>query len=156
MKLKVKFLRDGAKVPQRAHPADAGADVFYCFNPDERNHCIGEENEYWIGPRDSCLVPTGLRIEIPPGYMLEVKKKSGIASKRCLIVGACVIDSGYDGEVFINLHNLGHTTQKIFPGDKVAQVVLIPIETCDFVAVDEPINNQSSRGDGGFGSTGDR
>lgn len=88
--------------------------------------------------------------------MLEAKNKSGMASKRRLVVGACVIDAGYDGEIFINLHNLGHTTQKIFPGEKVAQLVLIPIETCGFVVTEEEINTGSARGAGGFGSTGER
>lgn len=156
MNLKVKLLREGAKPPLRAYPTDAGADVFYCRNPQERNHCIGEENEYWIGPKDSCVIPTGIKVEVPEGYMLEVKNKSGIASKRRLVVGACVIDSGYDGEVFINLHNLGPTTQKIYPGDKLAQVVLVPISTCGFEVVDGEINQDSFRGSGGFGSTGDR
>ena len=64
--------------------------------------------------------------------------------------------SGYDGEIYINLHNLGHTTQKIFPGEKVAQLVLIPIETCGFVVTEEEINTGSARGAGGFGSTGER
>jgi dUTP pyrophosphatase len=88
--------------------------------------------------------------------MLEVKNKSGIASKRQLVVGACVIDSGYDGEVFINLHNIGRSTQRIYPGEKVAQVVLVPIETCGFVATDGVLNESTLRGDGGFGSTGVR
>ena len=87
--------------------------------------------------------------------MLEVKNKSGIASKRSLIVGACVIDSGYDGQVFVNLHNIGLSEQMIKPGDKLAQLVLIPIETCDFVVTDAKLNDDSSRCEGGFGSTGD-
>ena len=156
MNLKLKLLREGAKAPRREHPTDAGADVFYCRDSHERNHCIGEKDEYWIGPKDSCVIPTGIKVEIPEGYMLEAKNKSGMASKRRLVVGACVIDAGYDGEIFINLHNLGHTTQKIFPGEKVAQLVLIPIETCGFVVTEEEINTGSARGTGGFGSTGER
>lgn len=156
MELKVKILREGAKLPHRAYPTDAGADVFYCHNPDEHNHCVGEEDEYWISARASCVIPTGLKIEVPEGYMLEVKNKSGIASKRQLVVGACVIDSGYDGEIFINLHNIGRSTQKIYPGEKIAQVVLVSIETCGFVVTDGVLNESTLRGDGGFGSTGVR
>ena len=155
MELKVKLLREGAKLPKRAYPLDAGADIFYCHNPNEHNHCVGEEDEYWVGPRDSCIIPTGIKIEVPEGYMLEVKNKSGIAAKRQLIVGACVIDSGYDGEVFINLHNIGSATQRIYPGDKLAQVVLLPVETCGVVASSNGINQFTERGVGGFGSTGD-
>lgn len=156
MNLKVKLLRAGAKPPRREHSTDAGADVFYCYNPEESTYCIGEEREYWVGPQDSCVIPTGIKIEVPEGYMLEVKNKSSIASKRRLVVGACVIDSGYDGEVFINLHNLGHRTQRVQPGEKLAQVVLVPIETCGFTVTEEEINAGSARGIGGFGSTGER
>jgi dUTP pyrophosphatase len=156
MNLKVKLLRPGAKPPRREHPTDAGADVFYCCDPDESGYCIGDENEYWIGPQNSCVIPTGIKIEVPEGYMLEVKNKSGIASKKRLVVGACVVDSGYDGEIFINLHNLGQHTQRIAPGEKLAQVVLIPVETCGFITPDGPINFNSTRGEGSFGSTGDR
>ena len=154
MNIKVKLLREGAKVPERMYATDAGADVFYCYKPSEYNHCVGSENEYRIGPGSSCVIPTGIKVEVPEGYMLEVKNKSGIASKRRLVVGACVIDPGYDGEVFINLHNLGGETQKIYPGEKLAQIVLIPVEGCNFVEVSNEININTERGAGGFGSTG--
>ena len=154
MELKVKLLRDGAKLPWRAHPTDAGADVFYCPDPTEKNYCVTESGLYWVGPHSSCVIPTGIKVEVPKGYMLEVKNKSGIASKRRLLVGACVIDSGYDGEVYINLHNVGSEVQKINSGDKLAQIVLVPIETCDFKETDGEINADTKRGSGGFGSTG--
>ena len=154
MNLKVKLLREGAKLPERAYATDAGADVFYCYKPDEYNHCVGPDSEYWIGPGSSCIIPTGIKVEVPDGYMLEVKNKSGIASKRRLIVGACVIDSGYDGEVFVNLHNLGGDVQVVYPGQKLAQLVLVPIEGCNFVETSGDINIKTERGAGGFGSTG--
>jgi dUTPase len=59
--------------------------------------------------------------------MLEVKNRSSVAAKRSLIVGACVIDSGYTGEVFINLHNIGTETQLVEPHTKIAQLVMVPI-----------------------------
>lgn len=145
MNIRIKLMRAGAKLPHRAHGTDAGADVFYC-PPDDKT-CL-------LHPGKSSVIPTGVRAEVPPGYMLEVKNKSGIASKRQLIVGACVVDSGYDGEIFVNLHNIGRGTQVINPGEKVAQVVLVPVETCAFVETSEEINNSSARGSGGFGSTG--
>lgn len=157
MKLKVKMLREGAKLPRREYSSDAGADVFFCPDPAVKNHCrMGEGNDFWVSPRTSCLLSTGLKMEIPEGYMMEVKNKSGIASKRQLVVGACVIDAGYDGEIFINLHNIGSTTQIIKPGDKLAQLVLVPIQACGFSVVDGDLNNGSARGAGGFGSTGER
>ena len=115
---------------------------------------MGSSNEYWVGPGSSCIIPTGIKVEVPEGYMLEVKNKSGIASKRRLIVGACVIDSGYDGEVFINLHNIGGEVQMIYPGEKLAQVILIPVEACKFIETTGRINLDTERGPGGFGSTG--
>jgi len=154
MNIKVKLIREGAKLPQRVHADDAGADVFYCYKSDEYNHCVGSDNEYWVGPGSSCIIPTGIKVEVPEGYMLEVKNKSGIASKRRLLVGACVIDSGYDGEVLINLHNIGGEGQMIYPGEKLAQVVLIPVEACKFIETTGHINANTERGPGGFGSTG--
>ena len=89
--------------------------------------------------------------------MLEVKNKSGIASKRQLIVGACVVDSGYDGEVFVNLHNIGFDSQIIDPGQKIAQAVLIPVNCFEIEEViEDNLNKGSTRGDGALGSTGDR
>ncbi len=89
--------------------------------------------------------------------MLEVKNKSGIAVKKSLVVGACVIDSGYDAEIFVNLHNIGSEVQTIDPGQKIAQIVLIPVETCDFEeAEDDSVYEMpTERGEGSLGSTGD-
>jgi len=127
-------------------------DLFYC--PDEST---GSESSLPILPRESKLISTGLKIEVPRDHMLEIKNKSGVAFKRKLITGACVVDPGYDGEIYVNLHNIGTQTQYINPGDKVAQAVLIPIVHCgvEEVATDN-LNCDSLRGEGGFGSTGDR
>tara|TARA_R110000824_G_scaffold373862_1_gene564301 strand:+ start:464 stop:733 length:270 start_codon:yes stop_codon:yes gene_type:complete len=87
--------------------------------------------------------------------MLEIKNKSGVAFKQQLLVGACVIDAGYDGEVFVNLHNIGTSTQTIEPGQKIAQAILTPIITCEIEeVVEDALNDNSSRQAGGFGSTG--
>ena len=130
-------------------------DLFYC--PNEEKKLYDCTNSYHIPPRASRIVPTGLKVEVPYGHMLEIKNKSGIASKRQLLVGACVVDCGYNGEVFVNLHNIGHVTQVIKPGDKIAQAVLIPISHCKIEEVSQDILNYSStRGGDGFGSTGVR
>jgi len=154
MNLKFAKLRPEAKLPVRAHPTDAGMDIFYCCNGDPISKLYKTE-KFWIPKRESRVLPTGLKVEVPEGYMLEIKNKSGIASKRQLLVGACVIDPGYDGEIFINLHNTGSESQVIAPGEKIAQAVLIPIVHCGIeeVSADE-LNNSSERGEGGFGSTG--
>ena len=154
MDLKVARLREDAKLPHRAYPTDAGMDLFYCPNGD-RIHIIRDEGRA-VEPRESVLLPTGIRVEVPYGYMLEVKNKSGVATKRQLVVGACVVDPGYEGELYVNLHNLGLSTQYIKPGTKIAQAVLVPISHCGVEEVTlEDFDKQSQRGSGGFGSTGD-
>jgi dUTP pyrophosphatase len=156
MNLKFYKIRSNAKLPVRAHRTDAGMDLFYCPNGD-RGPCMAEDGEYWIPARVSGLISTGLKTEIPEGYMLEIKNKSGIASKRQLVVGACVVDPGYDGEIYVNLHNIGADTQKIKPGDKIAQAVLVPVVHCGIEeAAEDDLNTGTTRGEGGFGSTGDR
>jgi dUTP pyrophosphatase len=145
----VQKIREDAKLPERANPSDAGADVFYC----------GDENVL-LGPGDSCLLGTGLRIATPHGYVTEVKNRSGMASKRSLVVGACIIDSGYEGEVKINLHNIGKVNQTIYPGDKIAQLIVYEVKLVTFEEIEEGDGlydgtvTLSSRKEAGFGSTG--
>lgn len=139
-----------AITPTRANPSDAGLDVYACLE---------DSAVVVVHPQQSKIIPTGLKFGIPHGYMLEVKNRSGVAAKRSLLVGACVIDSGYDGEVFINLHNVGHEIQTISHGQKIAQLVMVPV--VHFRAMEkregelyvDPICI-SDRGDGSLGSTG--
>ena len=142
--------RTNANDPVRANPSDAGLDVFY--SPEEEKQSIA------ISPGESKVIPTGLRFGVPHGYMLEVKNRSSVAAKRSLIVGACVVDSGYDGEVFVNLHNIGKETQYVRGGDKIAQLVMIPV--VNFRAIQSTSGDLyrnpitiSDRGDGALGST---
>jgi dUTP pyrophosphatase len=151
MILRYEKVRLGAKEPVRSNPSDAGLDVFYCPSP--------ENGPLMIQPGQSVVLQTGLRFEVPHGFMLEVKNRSSMASKKHLLVGACVIDPGYSGEVFINLHNVGTQPQLISTGDKIAQLVLIPVYhfECQEAPADTIYNRPvciSSRGEGGFGSTG--
>jgi len=155
MNIKVYKIRSEAKLPTRAYQIDAGMDLYYCPNG-EREKAIKEEG-FVIEPRASVLVPTGIKVEVPYGYMLEIKNKSSVAYKLQLIVGACVIDPGYDGEVFINLHNIGLRAQFLQPGDKVAQAVLVSIIHCGIEEVrTDNLNQNALRGPGGFGSTGNK
>mgnify|MGYP003112078423 CR=1 FL=1 len=133
--------------PVRANPSDAGLDL--CYNGDLTA----------IQPGESKILSTGLKFGIPHGYMLQIMNRSGNAAKKQLMVGACVVDSGYDGEVFVNLHNVGNNTQTIESGMKIAQAVLIPVVHARFVETSEdnlygwyPITI-SDRGDGALGST---
>jgi len=143
-------LHDNVTLPKRANPSDAGLDIHY--SPSEDGKVVR------VLPGQSVVLETGLKFRVPHGYMLEVKNRSSVASKRSLLVGACVIDSGYNGEVKINLHNVGEEPQVLNPGDKIAQLVMVPVvhfrasHSGDSL-YDDPITI-SARGAGGFGSTG--
>ena len=121
--------------PTRGNPSDAGLDVY--FSPKAREPVT-------IEPGQSAILPTGLKFGVPHGYMLEVKNRSSVASKRSLIVGACVVDSGYDGEVFVNLHNIGNEPQV---------VAFRALETTNPNLYDWYPITISNRGDGALGST---
>ena len=143
-------IREDTHPPERANPSDAGLDLF--FNP-------ANGKEVVVEPGKSAVLPTGYRFGVPHGYMIEIKNRSSVASKRSLVVGACVVDSGYDGEVFVNMHNIGKETQTIVPGDKIAQAVLVPVvhfrvlETGSGDLYDWYPITISERGDGALGST---
>tara|TARA_B100001094_G_C18056827_1_gene732920 strand:- start:426 stop:878 length:453 start_codon:yes stop_codon:yes gene_type:complete len=150
MKIKISRMRDQVKIPTRAHATDAGMDIYY--NP--------EATDEWVSlrPNESYVFQTGVKIEVPKDHMLQIMNKSGIASKNKLVVGACVIDHGYDGEIYINLHNVGKTKQLVEPGQKIAQAVMIPIVVPELSVTDSDTvyDFESERGTGGFGSTGVR
>lgn len=135
------------KIPTRSNPSDAGLDVY-----------ANLREPVEIRPRESVIIPTGLKFGIPHGYMLQVMNRSSVAAKRSLMVGAHVIDSGYDGEVFINLHNVGDESQWVRYGDKIAQLVMVPVVTFRPLLVESELYRQpitiSDRGDGALGSTG--
>ena len=136
--------------PVRANPSDAGLDL--CFNPKDGTQTV-------LRPGESAVLATGLKFGIPHGYMFQIMNRSGNAAKRSLMVGACVVDAGYDGEVFVNLHNMSSMKQVIEPGDKIAQGVVIPVVPVRFMetSADDPYWYPiaiSDRGDGALGSTG--
>lgn len=145
----IQKIRNDAKLPQRSNPSDAGADIFYAG-----------DDAVVIYAGESKLLGTGIKIATPLGYVTEVKNRSGMAAKKSLVVGACIIDSGYEGELMINLHNIGRSAQEIYPGDKIAQILVYPIDLPSFEELpnDVPLYSKtltkSNRGEGGFGSTG--
>ncbi len=147
MKVKVYKTRSSAKIPDRAHGSDAGVD-FFIVRPGGVSMTIP--------PGQSVLLPTGVKVEVPSGYMLQVMNKSGVASKRSLVTGACVVDEGYTGEIFVNLHNIGLSPQTIAAHQKIAQGVFIKIAQPILVEIgeDEIYGKETSRGNGALGSTG--
>ncbi len=147
-KAKVYRLRETAKLPHRAHLTDAGMDFF--FAPEDNKTT-------WINPGGSAILSTGVKVSVPEGMMLQIMNKSGVAAKRALIPGACVVDRGYDGEIFVNLHNVGQEAQFIKPGMKLAQGVFVNISYPALVEIEEDniYGRNTSRGSGALGSTGD-
>ena len=149
--LEYRRLRGDVIPPTRGNPSDAGLDVFW--NPEDAS-----VSSMSIEPGESVILPTGLQFGIPHGYMLQVMNRSSVAAKRHLVVGAHCVDSGYEGEIFINLHNVGKETQVIPRGMKVAQLVMVPVvhfraqEVREISLYRENIS-MSNRGDGALGST---
>ena len=138
-----------AKLPDRAHETDAGMDFFFC--PDSNTAAVRVE------PNRSVLLGTGIKMEVPTGCMLQIMNKSGVASKKQLVTGACVVDEGDDGEIFVNLQNIGKETQYISPGQKIAQGVFVRIEKPVLweIKQDSIYGGKTARGSGALGSTGD-
>lgn len=141
--VKIKKLRENAVIPTYGSEFAAGADLYAA---------IDEPTE--IAPGETKLIPTGLAFEIPTGYAGFVYARSGLATKRNLApankVG--VIDSDYRGEVMTALHNHGKSSQIIEPDERIAQMVIAPYITANFILSDEL--DDTVRGEGGFGSTG--
>jgi dUTP pyrophosphatase len=142
MELKVARLADDARLPTRAHEGDAGLDLY----ANEAAH---------LGPGERWGVGTGIAIEIPDGHAGLVLPRSGLAKKHgiALINSPGLIDSGYRGEVRVLLLNTDPAeTFRVDPGDRIAQLVIAPISLAEPVAVEALA--ESTRGDGGFGSSG--
>ena len=138
--MRVKKLRANAKLPQKAHAGDLGYDLFSVEGPA-------------VYPDQTVVVKTGIAIQFPEGYGGFIKDRSSVATKRGLFTVAGVIDNGYVGEICVALHNGSTELVHITPGEKIAQLVLIPTVNFEVTEVDEVIS-ADERGVGGFGSTG--
>ena len=143
--VKVKKLRDNARLPVYGTAFSAGADLCACL-----------DGPVTLAPGETRLISIGISMEIPEGYAGLVFARSGLATKRSLApankVG--VIDSDYRGEFFVPLHNHGTVAQTIEDGERIAQMILTPYLTAKFVEASEL--SDTVRGEGGFGSTGRR
>jgi dUTP pyrophosphatase len=145
-KLDVKILdaRIREMLPQYGTPGAAGLDLRACL-----------DKPLTLNPGDSQLVPSGIAIHLgDPGYAAIVLPRSGLGAKNGIVLGNLVglIDSDYQGQVFISLWNRGQAAFTIQPMDRIAQLVVVPVQQVEFNLVDE--FTASSRGAGGFGSTG--
>ena len=141
MKLKVLRLDKSAIIPKYEHSNDSGLDLFSV-----------EETEVSAGETE--LIRTGISIELPPGTEAQIRPKSGIALKHQITVlnTPGTIDEGYRGEIGVILINHGKKSFKITQGMKIAQMVITPVVRVEVEEVDNL--SHTSRGTGGFGSTG--
>jgi dUTP pyrophosphatase len=138
MNIKVKRLNPEAKLPTYAHPGDVGMDLYSL-------------EEYTLKPGEHHRFNLGFAIEFPENYAGIIKDKGSISGKKLHTMGG-VFDAGYRGEYNVHLVNLGDEPYTVEKGDKVAQLVFIPVAIAKIEEVDTL--SDSSRGDGRFGSTG--
>ena len=142
MKLRFARLSDSAVLPTRVHEGDAGLDLYAA----EPAH---------IGPGERWSVRTGVAVEIPEGHAGLVLPRSGLARKHgiSLVNSPGLIDAGYRGELTVLLLNTDPAeVYRVEPGDRIAQLVVVAVESAEPVEAEEL--SESARGDGGFGSSG--
>ena len=144
MQVKYKLLDPRAKAPAYATPGAAAADL-----------CAVLDAPLTLEPGQRAMVPTGLAIELPgPDCVALVYARSGLAIKQGVTLSNCVgvIDSDYRGEIGVGLVNLSQEAYTVQPGDRIAQLMVVPVERPTVSLVEDL--DDTSRGSGGFGSTG--
>lgn len=161
------------KTPNRANKGDAGIDFFF---PEDLKYgdiklngeAIGTNVNHFpmrakddvthiiLKPHEDVLIPSGIKVDVPFGTVLNAFNKSGVALRFKLVRGAETIDNGYQGEVHLHLINYSNETITIKPGQKLIQFIHLPIIIEEWVQKEEIdlYNSDTTRGTGGFGSTG--
>ena len=145
-KIKMSKTRE-VKTPTRGTPGSAGLDFYV---PDG----ISES----VSPGSDVCIPSGIRVNVPKGYAFVAHNKSGVALKKKLTVGACVVDEDYQGEIHLHVINCGIDPVDVTPGDKLVQFLFLKVPTTSLCEVpeDQLFLKTTERGAGGFGSTGDK
>lgn len=143
MQIKIKKLRENAKIPTRGSEYAAGYDLYACI-----------DETVTILPHTTGKIGTGLSIAVPRGYFGAIFARSGLAAKEGIRPANCVgvADSDYRGEYIVALHNDTEEVRKIEPQERIAQLVVMPFLTVEFEEAEEL--DKTERGSGGFGSTG--
>ena len=143
MKIQIKKLKENAIIPTRGSDRAAGYDLYACL-----------ETEITIGAGETVKIGTGLSIAVPEGYSGAIFARSGLAAKEGLRPANCVgvADSDYRGEYIVALHNDSSISRVVTPGERIAQLVVMPYLSVEFEEVDSL--DETERGAGGFGSTG--
>jgi dUTP pyrophosphatase len=141
VKVRVKRLSTDAKIPKAAKSGDVAFDLFSTI-------------DYELRPGERFAVPTGIAVEIPPGYEGQVRPRSGLALKEGVTVlnAPGTVDSGYRGEVKTIMVNHNDESFMITKGMRISQLAIRPVPEVEFIEVDEL--SETERGEGGFGSTG--
>ncbi len=166
MQIKTKLLRNGAKLPDRAHADDAGADLFawsdfvvpsiltVIVTPPAPRDPNNPFHDIWANPdKPTFKYPVGVAVELPKGYFGLVQSKSSVAAKLGLDTMGNVIDEGYRGEIHVVFVNHTWNDVKIEAGQKIAQLIVMPYCPVAYIQSDEL--SETERGEGGFGSTGE-
>ena len=145
--MKIAKIRN-VKTPRRGTEGSAGIDFFV---PDDYPNSLRR-----VEPGERFFIPSGIKANVPAGYALIAMNKSGVALKKGLMVGACVVDSDYQGEIHLHLVNTSNKAVTIEPGEKLTQFLLIPVDHSLVEVVDpnDLFEDETERGAGGFGSTG--
>ena len=143
--LDVKKLRAGAILPSHGSALSAGYDLYACL-----------EKPVIIQPHETVLIGTGLAVALPEGWFAAIFARSGLAMKQGLRPANCVgvCDADYRGEYMVPIHNDSEEPRTLEPGERMAQMILLPCQTLTFREVEEL--DQTDRGAGGFGSTGEK
>lgn len=141
MRLKVRRMRDGARLPSRSYAGDAGLDLYAL-------------EAMRLAPFERCVAPTGIAIELPAGHVGLLVPRSGHAARGLSLADApAVIDAGYRGELRVQLQNIDAREHvDVQPGDRIAQLLVFAFTALEPVEVD--VLESSSRGESGLGSTG--
>lgn len=141
--IKVKKLKENAKLPTYGSDYAAGADLYACI-----------ETPVVIEPHATAKIGTGISMELPHGYWGGIFARSGLATKQSLRPANCVgiCDEDYRGEYIVALHNDSDEIKIVEPNERIAQLVLLPYEQYNFTETDKL--SETVRGVGGFGSTG--
>jgi len=143
MELRVKKLKEGAVLPSHGSALSAGYDLYACL-----------EAPVTISPHATVPVGTGLAMALPAGWFAAIFARSGLALKRGLRPANCVgvCDADYRGEYIVPLHNDGDEPRTVEPGERIAQMILLPCQDLSFRETDDL--DETARGAAGFGSTG--